>query len=159
MKAYICINCGFSTIIKNRYEKCPVCNNEFTQLTNKESKICLNLKGDQRIQWIETKLGYSINDELNMKRKNYIRQKIVEAELKNKAEQTAKIDAVLESGRAVLEGRDKGNKFGVECPYCHATNVRKISMTSKAVHTTLFGIFSMSRNGKQWHCNNCNSDF
>lgn len=47
----------------------------------------------------------------------------------------------------------------VECPYCHSTNTNKITNTSKAVHTALFGIFSMSRNSKQWHCNNCNSDF
>lgn len=47
----------------------------------------------------------------------------------------------------------------VECPYCHSTDTKKISTTSKAVHTALFGIFSVSRNSKQWHCNNCNSDF
>ena len=62
-------------------------------------------------------------------------------------------------GKAVLEGRDKGNQFGVECPYCHATNVKKITTSSKAVHTALFGIFSVGRNSKQWHCNHCDSDF
>ena len=62
-------------------------------------------------------------------------------------------------GKAVLEGKDKGNKFGVECPYCHATNVKKITVTSKAVHTAVFGIFSISRNTKNFHCNNCGSDF
>ncbi|MCM1185235.1 MAG: hypothetical protein NC251_12650 [Lachnoclostridium sp.] len=70
-----------------------------------------------------------------------------------------KQNAALEHGKAILEGRDKGNKFGVECPYCHATNVKKISTTSKAVHTAVFGLFSISRNSKQWHCNNCQSDF
>ena len=67
--------------------------------------------------------------------------------------------AKLEHGKAILEGRDLSNKFGVECPYCHSTNVKKITNTSKAVHTALFGVFSMSRNSKQWHCNKCNSDF
>jgi len=67
--------------------------------------------------------------------------------------------AKIEHGKAVLEGRDKGNKFGVECPYCHATNVKKITNTSKAVHTALFGIFSIGRNSKQWHCNQCGSEF
>lgn len=47
----------------------------------------------------------------------------------------------------------------VECPYCHSTNTKKISNTSKAVHTVIFGIFSMGRNSKQWHCNKCGSDF
>ena len=71
----------------------------------------------------------------------------------------AKTEAALNHGKAVLEGRDKGNQFGVECPYCHATNVKKITNTSKAVHTAIFGIYSMSRNSKNFHCNNCNSEF
>lgn len=75
------------------------------------------------------------------------------------AQQTAKYEAAIAHGKAILEGRDKGNKFGIECPYCHATNVKKITNTSKAVHTAVFGIFSMSRNSKQWHCDHCNSDF
>ncbi len=50
-------------------------------------------------------------------------------------------------------------KFVVECPYCHSVNTKKITNTSKAVHTALFGIFSMSRNTKNFHCNNCGSDF
>ncbi len=45
--------------------------------------------------------------------------------------------AKMEHGKALLEGRDKGNKFGVECPYCHATNAKKITNTSKAVHITI----------------------
>ncbi len=68
-------------------------------------------------------------------------------------------EKAIAHGKAVLEGRDKGNQFGIECPYCHATNVKKITNTSKAVHTALFGLFSVSRNSKQWHCNKCGSDF
>ena len=71
----------------------------------------------------------------------------------------AEFQAKLDYGKAVMEGRDKGNPYGVECPYCHATNVKKISFTSKAVHTAVFGIFSMGRNSKQWHCTKCGSDF
>lgn len=67
--------------------------------------------------------------------------------------------AKLEHGKAVLEGRDKGNKFGIECPYCHATNVKKISTTSKVGGVALFGILGLGRAGKQWHCTHCNSDF
>lgn len=58
-----------------------------------------------------------------------------------------------------VKGYILDNKPTVECPYCHSTNTKKITTTSKAVHTALFGIFGMSRNSKQWHCNNCNSDF
>lgn len=75
------------------------------------------------------------------------------------AEQWSQLNAALEHGKAILEGKEKGNKFGIACPYCHATNVKRITNTSKAMHTAVFGIFSVSRNSKQWHCNHCNSDF
>ena len=47
----------------------------------------------------------------------------------------------------------------IKCPYCHSTNTKKITNTSKAVHTAIFGVFSVSRNSKNYHCNKCNSDF
>lgn len=50
------------------------------------------------------------------------------------------------------------DKPRVECPYCHSTNTKKISTTSKAVNTAVFGILGTKRH-KQWHCNECHSDF
>ena len=47
----------------------------------------------------------------------------------------------------------------VECPYCHSTNTRKISGASKAGNVALFGVFAAGKVSKQWHCNQCNSDF
>ena len=47
----------------------------------------------------------------------------------------------------------------VTCPYCQSTNTKKITTTSKAVHTAMFGVFAMGRNSKEWHCNSCKSDF
>ena len=46
----------------------------------------------------------------------------------------------------------------VHCPYCNSTNVNKISGLSKAGSIAMFGIFSRKVH-KQWHCNNCGSDF
>ena len=46
----------------------------------------------------------------------------------------------------------------VHCPYCNSTNVNKISGLSKAGSIAMFGIFSRKAH-KQWHCNNCGSDF
>lgn len=51
------------------------------------------------------------------------------------------------------------NRPVVECPYCHSTNTEKISTVSKGVAAALFGVFSLSRNSKQFHCNDCKSDF
>lgn len=74
------------------------------------------------------------------------------------AKDWAKVEAAIDSGKAILEGRDKSNKFGVECPYCHATNVRKISTTAKAVNAAIFGLLGNKRR-YQWHCDKCGSDF
>ena len=46
----------------------------------------------------------------------------------------------------------------VHCPYCNSTNVNRISSTKKAMSIIGFGILS-NKIGKQWHCNNCKSDF
>lgn len=46
-----------------------------------------------------------------------------------------------------------------KCTYCGSTNVRKITVANKAIHTSIFGIWSMGRNAKNYHCNNCGSDF
>lgn len=55
--------------------------------------------------------------------------------------------------------KDELQKSIIECPYCHSTNTKKITNLSKAAHTAVFGIWSMGRNSKEWHCNHCNSDF
>lgn len=52
-----------------------------------------------------------------------------------------------------------GSSNSVKCPYCQSTNTKKITNISKAVHTAMFGIWSTSRNSKNYHCNKCGSDF
>lgn len=81
-------------------------------------------------------------------------RKRIEAEIR-----TRQYEAAIEEGKAIMAGRDKGNPYGVECPYCHATNVKRITLTSKAVHTAVFGVFSAGRNSKQYHCSHCGADF
>lgn len=47
----------------------------------------------------------------------------------------------------------------VECPYCHSTDVKKISGMSKVGSVALWGVLAAGKVSKQWHCNNCKSDF
>lgn len=47
----------------------------------------------------------------------------------------------------------------ITCPYCKSTDCKKISGLSKAIDIGLFGIFALGKTTKQWHCNNCKSDF
>ena len=47
----------------------------------------------------------------------------------------------------------------ITCPYCQSINTKKISGLSKAGSVALFGIFALGKTTKQWHCNECGSDF
>lgn len=47
----------------------------------------------------------------------------------------------------------------VHCPYCNSIDVKKISTTSKVASAALWGVFAAGKVSKQWHCNNCKSDF
>ena len=46
-----------------------------------------------------------------------------------------------------------------KCPTCGSTNLSKVSATSKAGSVALFGIFAMGKVSKQWHCNDCKSEW
>lgn len=41
-----------------------------------------------------------------------------------------------------------------KCPTCQSTNLKKITVDSKAMNTILFGLFGTKRY-KTFHCNNC----
>lgn len=47
----------------------------------------------------------------------------------------------------------------ITCPYCKSTNTKKITTASKAGSVAMWGIFALGKTTKQWHCNNCKSDF
>lgn len=46
----------------------------------------------------------------------------------------------------------------IKCPYCSSTNCKRITTTNRVASVALVGIAS-NKIGKQWHCNNCKSDF
>lgn len=59
---------------------------------------------------------------------------------------------------AAMTKMDEAKHPHVPCPYCHSTNTEKISTLNRAVSISIVGAAS-SKLGKQWHCNNCKSDF
>ena len=81
-----------------------------------------------------------------------LNERLAEWHKKKQLEQQSKNIAIM------LKDEEKRN-ISVTCPYCKSTNTSKITITNKAVHTAVFGVWSMSRNSKEWHCNNCKSDF
>jgi len=74
--------------------------------------------------------------------------------IKNKIKEQQLEQAKIAQANA--QAQDWLNK--VHCPYCNSTNCKKISGVSKATSVAMFGIFSQKVK-KQWHCNNCRSDF
>ena len=46
----------------------------------------------------------------------------------------------------------------ITCPYCNSTDTKKIGGASRWLSVGMFGLAS-KKVGKQWHCNNCGSDF
>lgn len=58
-----------------------------------------------------------------------------------------------------LKGISLNQNPSVQCPYCKSTNTKKISGVSKAASVATFGVFGLAKASKQWHCNNCKSDF
>lgn len=55
--------------------------------------------------------------------------------------------------------KNNNSTSSVKCPYCNSYNTSKISTMSKAIGAALVGVHALARNSKQWHCNNCKSDF
>ena len=68
--------------------------------------------------------------------------------------QSAEFDAKMAHGKAILE--EQGRR--VTCSYCGSSNVKEIGLLNRSVSTELWGLGS-KKIGKQWHCNNCGSDF
>lgn len=120
---------------------CPCCEKgvlEDSSLTFEEFKIIDNVSDSDR-QFLEAMI--------DLKKKDPIEYQLKMSQFK----------ANLKQQEQVQESMVEENT--IHCPYCNSTNVKKITTTSKAVHTAIFGIFSMGRNSKQWHCNDCKSDF
>ena len=119
---------------------CPYCKNsiEDTNLSEDDFDLIDNVSDSDR-QFLEAMIELKKNDP-------------IEYQLK-----MSQFKANLKQQEQVQESRVEENT--IHCPYCNSTNVKKITTTSKAVHTAIFGIFSMGRNSKQWHCNDCKSDF
>ena len=148
-----CKKCGriVSRLSKNKEKPCDYCNNTLNiipkEFTTDGLGTCLD--NDLKEQFINDYIKSS--SEFDQHLFDHRDEDLYNRRMENEAK--------LEHGKAVLEGRDKGNPYGVTCPYCKATNVRKITIANKAVHTSIFGIWSIGRNSKQWHCDHCGSEF
>lgn len=86
---------------------------------------------------------------------------VVEREREAHRQEMARLHAQHEAEErqaARQEQQDLAAGKRVVCPYCKSTNTEKISGVARGVSIYVMGIAS-PKIGKQWHCNNCKSDF
>ena len=126
-----------SEIKSNNEYICPYCNNKLvdTLITENEFNLIEDVSDSDR-QFLEAMIELKKNDPIEYQ----LKMSQFKANLKQQVSSKVEED----------------NK--VHCPYCNSTNVNKISGLSKAGSIAMFGIFSRKVH-KQWHCNNCGSDF
>lgn len=158
----ICINCGFyNPMLDDSNYHCPVCNTIFTKLGFIDGYKMGNLNGDQRAQWAEKKFGHPISEEMHNLRREYQknsrlnRQKQEEEQRRLEEEREAYERRVMQSTRLLSGGINVP-----KCPVCGSTNLKKISLTTRAVKTAAFGtIGAIDDAGKTYKCGNCGSKF
>lgn len=143
----LCKNCrekledpfyGYISFVDEEDFECPICRNKLvnTNITIEDYQVIDNVSDD--ITFLEAMIELKKNDPIEYQ----LKMSQFKANLKQ--QESSKVEE---------------NNNTPHCPYCNSTNIKKITTGSKVAHTALFGIFSMSRNSKQWHCNNCKSDF
>ena len=148
MELYYCEVCGRVVLCLHPNENCDVCGSSLKPVPNEYMENFRWRDGDGKQALFEEliKTSPKFNQEIYEKRDDILCQQEEERR------------AILAHGKAIQEGRDKGNSYGVSCPYCGATNVKKILATSRIASVGFFGLGSR-KIGKQWHCTKCGSDF
>lgn len=139
-KAKMCPNCGYQNenVKKNYYEKFA-------------SYICDNCGEGLDIHDTDIRNEYfcpKCNSQMY-----YLMSSIVD---QNTGKQ---IETYFDESRNIgYRALESNTKSSITCPYCSSFNTKKISGLSKVGSVAMWGIFSQKVR-KQWHCNNCGSDF
>lgn len=146
--------------------KCPECGNEVSDKS--EKCIYCGLPMNKSNCCIINGVEYDLSDELQMILNNGgIASVIHPLRMKYKLslEDAMELYNIMNSTKEIPATFDQQNVSPStmptipRCPVCQSTNIRKISGISKAGSVALFGIFSVGKVSKQWHCNNCKSEF
>lgn len=135
----ICPKCGKTYLHK---ETCPDCGTKMVSCHCSEEESCRMVDEGIFEQW-----------EQQMREKYVVGSPEFDEVLYNKRLQEEKAEADYYASIPTRPSEPK-----ITCPYCHSTNTKKIGVISRSVSVGLFGLGSKKIN-RQWHCNNCGSDF
>lgn len=160
---YYCPKCGDVCYVEYDFDgKCIICGHQMFE-TPHEYELSKSHENElMKLGWKENK---HIWEECEQRLFDEVISKSPEfdIDLYNKKDsineqQYQKFIEGIAHGKAILNGTDKGNPYGVKCPYCNATNVKKLGILSRSASIGFFGLGS-GKIGKQWHCTHCGSDF
>ncbi|WP_418752479.1 zinc-ribbon domain-containing protein [Frisingicoccus sp.] len=145
-QAEYCIHCGYPIKKRNTDNLCEI--NGISYDLSEEFRLITQDDYMQGLRNLRDKCNLELSDTVT---------------LANIIKETKKVPKEYNSDqnseyRKILSQLETSNPNIPKCPTCGSTNVQKISVTSKAVNTALFGIFGTKRH-KNYHCNNCKSDF
>lgn len=144
---------------------CPKCKHNFSDAFDECAYCGSELKnGTIEIEDIQTeKQIYEMTDaEILDKYSDY--KKRIEDQTGRKMSDAEFLLGIREARRDSLNHQaDKYTKNIQEsnvpkCPTCQSTDIKKLSGLSKAGSVVMWGIFSRKVH-KQWHCNNCDSEW
>lgn len=174
-----CKQCGYSCVIsgltqisnrligKGSPKMCPNCNIKLAELPIEivDKYNCFNGLNIFSTDWIESREQYindyvsqfpEFNKELYKKeldRLKELAERYLQYEEVQKEKYMAKIN---QEAQKIL---DKQNCIP-KCPICGSTNIKKITMTTRAVKTATFGVAgAIDDAGKTYKCENCGSKF
>ena len=121
---------------------CPYCNGELIKANISEDDYILLGKATNNNRQL-------LDAMVDLHKKDIIEYELKMSQFRNQYEQ----------GQRAQKQESRSNSNIPKCPYCNSTDIKKISGISKAGSVALFGIFSVGKVSKQWHCNSCKSDF
>ena len=130
---------------------CPICG-EIQFPTN---TICVHCHN--QVKLVKSKFEYEHYREESLKKygdythwKEFLMPEIEQNPLYNPKNIVCKPDTNI----SYNQYQNVTNKNIPKCPTCGSTNIQKISVTSKVVGASLFGLFSKNATS-QFKCNNC----
>lgn len=148
-KLMICPKCahtyaGFGNDSDPIYIKCKFCSTNIVQ-TDLEWLTYSKIYYENNYNILEEKLANQYGNNQFSQEAYEHRLAMIQQENKDQNKRNIQVDQVPQKPQII-------------CPYCNSTNIKKLSFTKKAISIGGLGILS-NKIGKQWHCNNCKSDF
>lgn len=150
----------YAYIIENLLKQHPELNEMYREITQKDIQISKEYHREPA-----EKTYSSFNIAFLIQYQHYLRERtnpgILERERKEKEQEQENLQIAHDMRKMqakIQTQQDLASGKRVVCPYCKSTNTEKIGTLNRAVSVSLVGVAS-SKLGKQWHCNNCKSDF